>query len=75
VVAALGAPNPPQSLANAMHGAWANFIKTGSPQHHSLPEWPAYNPIRRAAMNLDVESRVVEDPNGGTRRLRDGVQY
>jgi carboxylesterase type B len=41
VVAALGAPNPPQSLATTMHGACVNFIKNGSPQHPSLPEWPA----------------------------------
>jgi para-nitrobenzyl esterase len=75
IATALGAPNPPQSLATAMHGAWANFIKTGLPQHHSLPEWPAYDTTRRATMQLDVESRIVDDPNGEERRLWDGVQY
>jgi para-nitrobenzyl esterase len=75
VATALGAPHPPQALAKTMHGAWVNFIKTGSPQHRNLPEWPAYDPIRRATMDLDIESRVVEDPNGDERRLWDGVQY
>jgi para-nitrobenzyl esterase len=66
---------PPQALATTMHGAWANFIKTGSPQHPNLPEWPTYDPIRRATMDLDLESRVVEDPDGEERRLWEGVQY
>jgi para-nitrobenzyl esterase len=75
VTTALGAPNPPQALATTMHGAWANFVKTGSPQHSSLPEWPAYDPIRRATVEFDVESRVADDPGGEERRLWDGVQY
>jgi para-nitrobenzyl esterase len=66
---------PPQALATTMHGAWANFIKTGSPQHPNLPEWPAYEPIRRATMDLDLESRIVEDPDGEERRLWESVQY
>jgi carboxylesterase type B len=75
VMALLGGENPPQTLATAMHGAWANFVKTGSPQHPNLPEWPAYDPIRRATMDLDIESRVVDDPDGDERRLWEGVQY
>jgi para-nitrobenzyl esterase len=65
----------PQALATAVHGAWVHFVKTGSPQHASLPAWPAYDTIRRATMQLDVESCVVEDPNGDERRLWDGIQY
>jgi para-nitrobenzyl esterase len=75
VMAMLGAENPPQTLATAMHGTWANFIKTGSPQHPRLPEWPAYDPLRRATMQFDVESRVVDDLDGDERRLWDGIQY
>jgi para-nitrobenzyl esterase len=62
-------------LATTMHGALANFIKTGSPQHPNLPEWPAYDLTRRATMRLDIESRVVDDPNGDERRLWEAVQY
>jgi para-nitrobenzyl esterase len=71
----LMAQEPPQALATTMHGAWVNFIKTGSPQHPNLPEWPAYDTTRRATMDLDVESHIVEDPDGEERRLWDGVQY
>jgi para-nitrobenzyl esterase len=65
----------PQELATTVHGAWANFVKTGSPQHANLPEWPTYDSTRRATMELDVESRVVDDPDAQERRLWDGVQY
>ena len=62
-------------LAATMHEAWVNFIKTGSPQHPNLPEWPVYEPSRRATMQFDAESRVVDDPDGDERRLWDGVQF
>ena len=75
VIAALDGENPPQSLAATMHEAWVNFIKTGSPQHPNLPEWPVYEPSRRATMQFDAESRVVDDPHGDERRLWDGVQF
>jgi carboxylesterase type B len=70
-----GMDEPPQTLATTMHGALANFIKTGSPQHPSLPEWPVYDLTRRATMRLDLESRVVDDPNSDERRLWEAVQY
>ena len=73
--AMLGAVNPPQSLADSMHGAWVSFIKTGTPRHSSLPEWPRYEPARRATMHLDVVSRVIDDPDGEERRFWDGVEY
>jgi para-nitrobenzyl esterase len=46
-------PNPPQQLADAMHGAFANFALTGD------PGWPAYDDETEAVMAFDVESRVV----------------
>ncbi len=27
----MGGPNPPQSLADEMHAAWVDFVKTGTP--------------------------------------------
>jgi para-nitrobenzyl esterase len=66
---------PPQALATTMHGAWVSFIKTGSPQHANLPEWPAYDTIRRATMRLDDESHVVDDPDSAERQLWDKVQF
>jgi para-nitrobenzyl esterase len=58
-----------------MHGAWANFVKTGSPRHAGLPEWPPYDLIRRATMHLDVESHIVDDPDSDTRQLWNDTDY
>jgi para-nitrobenzyl esterase len=71
----LFAEEPPEELATTVHGAWSSFVKTGSPQHPSLPEWPAYDPTRRATMEFDVEPRLVDDPDAEERKLWDGVEY
>jgi carboxylesterase type B len=71
----LGGDDAPQSLATAMHGAWVSFVTTGMPQHPGMPAWPMYDPARRATMNLDVESHVIDDPDGETRQLWNGTDY
>jgi carboxylesterase type B len=53
----------PQALADAMHGAWVAFAKTGD------PGWARYDPVRRATMRFDTVSRVVEDPRAFERGL------
>jgi para-nitrobenzyl esterase len=65
----------PAGLAAAVHGAWVEFATTGVPRHPRLPEWPGYDPARRATMLLDDTSRVVDDPLGDERRLWAGVRY
>ena len=65
----------PAGLAEAVHGAWAEFVTSGVPRHAGLPEWPAYDPRRRATLLLDTPSRVVDDPLGEERRLWDGVWF
>ena len=47
--------DPPQALADLMHGAWVRFIKDGD------AGWLAYELERRAVMVFDDESRVVDD--------------
>ena len=59
---------PQHELADTVHGAWAAFVKTGVPAHEGLPEWPRYEPQRRATMRLDEESAVLDDPMAGARR-------
>ena len=71
----LGGEHAPQSLATTMHGAWDSFVKTGIPRHPGLPEWPTYDLIRRATMHLDVDSRIVDDPDGEARRLWRNTDY
>lgn len=39
-VAASTGPNPPQDLADAMHGAWVRFIASGDP---GWPAWDGHN--------------------------------
>jgi para-nitrobenzyl esterase len=53
----------PQALADAMHGAWVAFAKTGD------PGWARYDLVRRATMRFDTVSRVVEDPRAFERGL------
>jgi len=67
--------NPPQPLADAMHGAWANFIKGGEPEHADLPEWPRYDTRRRATMVFDTMTSVVNDPAGDERQLWPRADY
>ena len=62
-------------FAEAVHGAWAEFVRTGVPRHPLLPDWPLYDPGRRATLLLDEPSRVVDDPLGEERRLWDGVRF
>jgi para-nitrobenzyl esterase len=71
----LGAINPPRALAKTMHGAWVNFAKTGTPHHASLPAWPRYDLTRRATMDLNVTSRVVDDPESDRRKLWAAAGY
>ncbi len=46
---------PPQSLADTMHRAWVDFVRSGD------PGWPAYGDSRRSAMVFDCEPRVIDD--------------
>ncbi len=57
----------PQSLADAMHGAWVRFAATGD------PGWPRYDAERRATMRFDTVSTVVDDPRPFERALWAGV--
>jgi para-nitrobenzyl esterase len=45
-----------QQIADAMHRAWIAFARTGD------PGWPAYDTERRATMQFDAVSEVVDDP-------------
>jgi para-nitrobenzyl esterase len=51
-----------QDLSDAMHGSWAAFARTGDPNHGGLPEWPEYEPTRRATMRFDTTCEVLDDP-------------
>ncbi|GAB4002704.1 carboxylesterase family protein [Spirosoma daeguense] len=41
-----------ETLARAISGYWANFIKTGNPNGNGLPQWPAYAVANKQIMLL-----------------------
>ncbi|WP_369191711.1 carboxylesterase/lipase family protein [Streptomyces sp. R08] len=57
VTAATG-PQPPQPLADAMHGAWVAFIRDLDPG----PQWPRYTNKRRTTMTWDAVPEALDDP-------------
>ncbi|WP_426403070.1 carboxylesterase/lipase family protein [Streptomyces sp. R-07] len=63
----LGA-DPPQVLADAMHGAWVSFAKTGS------PGWKAYDRTSRTTMDFTTTPAPVTDPRARERLLWEGVR-
>ena len=58
-----------RELAARMSDAWIAFARSGAPGHGGLPQWPPYDPVRRATMVLDRECRVMDDPGADARRL------
>jgi para-nitrobenzyl esterase len=45
-------------LAEAMSGYWTNFAKTGDPNGHGLPSWPAYTGANDKVLRLDTPISV-----------------
>jgi len=59
---------PPQQLADAMHGAWVDFVKSGD------PGWPRYTlpsrPVQTFSKGGDPDrTEVVDNPRADDRRL------
>jgi para-nitrobenzyl esterase len=63
-----GSPDA-QALADTMSSVWASFARNGTPQHGSIPPWPAYTAATRATLILDKTCRIENDPRGDGRRL------
>jgi para-nitrobenzyl esterase len=62
-------------LAALMSDTWIAFARTGNPNHKSLPEWRPYDLAKRSTMSFAAQSRLVNDPRGGERRLIEQVPY
>jgi para-nitrobenzyl esterase len=59
--------DPPPGLADALHGAWVRFARTGD------PGWPSYDVTGRPVMDFGVKCRVVDDPQRERRLLWDDL--
>ena len=55
-VMAIAGPEPPQPLADLVHGSWVRFVATGD------PGWPVHDLADRQMMLFDVESGPASDP-------------
>ena len=64
----LGPGPTPQALADTMHQAWSDFIKTGN------PGWPRYDLVTRATMIFDDTSELAQDPKAEERKAWDGLR-
>jgi para-nitrobenzyl esterase len=63
----------PQHLADVMQESWLAFACTGDPSNDLTGEWPGYDTDRRATMELNLEPRVLDDPESDRRELWTGV--
>ncbi|GAA5049844.1 carboxylesterase/lipase family protein [Nocardia callitridis] len=59
-------PNPPQQLADSVHGAWVRFAESGR------LDWLQYESTHRSSMRFDLEPTVVDD-SCRVRELWEGV--
>ncbi|GAA4473594.1 carboxylesterase family protein [Rhodococcus olei] len=63
----LAGPNPPQELADEMHRAWVEFVRSGD------PGWPAYGADRTVRM-FGGDAEHIADPRADLRELWDGIR-
>jgi para-nitrobenzyl esterase len=58
-----------EKLAAEMSGSVVALARNGDPNHDRLASWAGYEPSRRATMLFDVESTLVDDPDGAERAV------
>ncbi|AYF74260.1 carboxylesterase/lipase family protein [Nocardia yunnanensis] len=64
-VTAVAGDNAPQSLADAIHRAWVNFVRDGDPG----TGWPRYTLDRRETMIWSAAPQVQSDPFAAQRPI------
>jgi len=63
-----GAGQDRYELAARMSTAFANFARSGNPNHAGLPTWPAYDDVTRATMFFNANPAVVNNPFPASRK-------
>jgi para-nitrobenzyl esterase len=61
------------ALSERVQDAWLAFAHADDPNGGALPEWPRYEPGRRATMRFDRECIVVDAPMDDERQLWESV--
>jgi len=51
-------------MSDRLSATWVAFAASGDPNNPLIPQWPAYEPGRRATMVFDTQMRVVDDYRG-----------
>ncbi|HMB74387.1 MAG TPA: carboxylesterase family protein [Gammaproteobacteria bacterium] len=62
-----GAGNDRYTLADQISGAFAEFARSGNPNHAGLPNWRPFSTRERPTMIFDTRTRIVNDPFGNER--------
>jgi para-nitrobenzyl esterase len=57
------------ALSRNVSQAWAHFARTGNPNHSGIPNWPAYDAVKRPTMFLDNPCFVKDNPEAECLRL------
>ena len=52
---------------------YANFVKTGNPNGHGVPEWPAFNEGTPRIMIIDAHTHVIPEPHAERYRTLDSL--
>lgn len=51
-------------MMQQMSAAWVSFARNGAPRAPTFPEWTPYNLATRPTLLFDLQSRMVDDPDG-----------
>lgn len=70
--ALVGTGEEAQRMAQMMSDAWIAFARSGTPESALLPEWKRYDTTTRYVMELDIEPRLVSDPEREVREIGSG---
>ncbi len=67
----IGGTGSPQQRAlwEKFASAWVSLAKNCDPNNPKIPNWPAYEPSKRATMLFDTEVRVENDPRSEMRQF------
>ena len=58
-----GATEDDHAMAKLMSATWVQFARTGDPNGApGLPQWPKFDPAKRATLFFQKETKVVEEP-------------